>query len=216
MAIILDSSSGTTVAPRRKGVRRGTSPDVDLSEDSGLPPKPAPGAPQGNGHKNGRTAPFVSDEDRGEMSKDHSPTFALTATRVAAAPLSEQRRELATRLVSLVGRVIKSHGRVSMAANLQILKRELSRSHDVLGSSRHGSDYLSIVTLVEANLASMDWRSATTEQLKQVEQVLAAGCAESEVNFDDYSRAARTLRGFGLPTMPSFEVGSQEEDSSGS
>ena len=212
MAIILDSPSGTAVAFRLRRPRPGTSPHVDLSQDGGLPPKP----PQGGEGANGETRSIVSDEDRGDMKVDYSPTLALAGAGFLAGPSMEARVEVATRLVSLVGRVIESHGEVRMAADLQVLKRELSRSHDVLGSSTHESDYLSIVTLVEATLASMDWKSATREQLKQVEQALAVGCAESEVTFNHYGRAARTLRGFGVPTMPSFELGSEEENSSAS
>jgi hypothetical protein len=211
MAIILDSPFGTRVATRPRPVGAGTTPQID-PEDSGLPPEPPNGALPPREPGNGKTSSVVSEEDKGDIEPCDSPVFPQSAAGVPSALSTDERRKLAGRLDSLMNRVIESHGKVSMAANLQLLKRELSRCHDVLGALTYESDYLSIVTLVEANLASMDWKSATKQQLRQVEQALAVGCAESSVTFDDYTRAARRLRGSGLPTMPSFELGTEEED----
>ncbi len=214
MAVLRDSPTGTAVAPSLTPLRRGTSPDVDPAEQGGRPHKPPRPVTPSNGN---RTGEVVSEEEGGdehgdEMRADSCSTDASSLTGLLSGDLPEKRQEVAERLVALMERVIKSHLNVSMAANLQVVKRELSRCHDVLGSSRHESDYLSIITLVEANLACMDWKSATRRQLEQIKQSLAVGCEERHVTFDHYSRAVRRLRRFGLPTMPTFEVGTEEED----
>src|SRR4051812_44321820 len=71
------------------------------------------------------------------------------------------RPELARHLLARAERLAPRLGDVSLAVEIQLLKRELSRGHDVLASNREERDFLSVVTLVEAALASLTWKHYT-------------------------------------------------------
>src|SRR5712691_11395486 len=68
-------------------------------------------------------------------------------------PLS--RTDLAGRLLARVGRLGPLLGAISLAAEVQLLKRDLARCHGLLASLPAENDYLSAVTLVEAALGSL-------------------------------------------------------------
>ena len=71
------------------------------------------------------------------------------------------RAELARSLLAQVDRLAARVGDVSLAAEIQLLKRELVRSHPVLSVRREDNNFLSVVTLVEAALASLTWKDYT-------------------------------------------------------
>lgn len=151
------------------------------------------------------------DDARAETSGEQRLGYAATGDR----PTRQRRRELADRLSRLVKRVVDSRGKVRMAADIEVLKHELSRCHEVLGGSRSESNFLSIVTLVEACLASMDWKNASKEQLAEILKALSTGRSDAYVTFEDFDHVSRVFRTSGLRTMPSFDVALEEDRSSG-
>ncbi len=164
--------------------------------------------------KEARTKPRITKREKGDDKQvDWSNASELTFFDVRPNGSAKQRQEIARRLVTLVSRVIQDFGKVSMAANLQVLKRGLSRCHDSLGSSQREADYLSIVTLVEASLVATNWKLLKKEHLQQIQQALAVGVENASVTFDHYNRVAHRFRGSGLETIPSFELDDDECDS---
>ncbi len=69
------------------------------------------------------------------------------------------RPEFSRQLLVPVDRLEARLGDVSLATEIQLLKRELARGHAVL--TRPEDNYLSVVCLVEAALASLTWKLYT-------------------------------------------------------
>ena len=76
---------------------------------------------------------------------------------------SRSQTDLAGRLLARLGRLEACGGDVSLATEIQLLKRELVRGHTLLASRPGDNDYLSAVTLVEAALASLRWKAYTPQ-----------------------------------------------------
>ncbi len=67
------------------------------------------------------------------------------------------RADLARHLLARVDRLASRLGGVSLAAEVQLLKRDLVRGHALLSVRPEDNNFLSVVTLVEAALASLTW-----------------------------------------------------------
>jgi hypothetical protein len=155
----------------------------------------------------GLTLAKVKGKERGKSDRPDVAASQVSHTHAAIEKNKQvfERKAIAERLHLLMERVLASHGTVKMAANVAVLRHELSKAHEKIGHSTIESDYLSIITLVESNLASMDWKLAQKSQLKKVAEVLAFG-RQNYLVFDDYNKAVKVLRGQMLPTGPSFEI----------
>ena len=105
---------------------------------------------------------------------------------------SRIRSELARDLVQRVVQLLPLVGDVALATHVGLLKRDLSRGHDLLKGHPGESNFLSIVTLVESTMAQLKWKQYTHSQLEAIRQVLDIGYRQVRVNFNDYE-AARTL-----------------------
>ena len=68
------------------------------------------------------------------------------------------RSELARDLVKRVDQLLLLVGDVSLATHIGLLKHDLSRCHDALKPPLSETNYLSIVTLVEAAMAQLKWK----------------------------------------------------------
>jgi hypothetical protein len=67
------------------------------------------------------------------------------------------RADLARRLLARVERLAALLGTVPLATEIQLLKRDLSRGHDLLRPAGE-TNFLSVVCLVEGALASLTWK----------------------------------------------------------
>ena len=85
------------------------------------------------------------------------------------------RQTVATEVVRAIGRVIAAHGTIKMAADLQLLKKRLSRCHDELGQLRSESDFLSIAVCVEMALGTKNWKEITRQELAAQSSYRARG-----------------------------------------
>jgi hypothetical protein len=112
------------------------------------------------------------------------------------------RCDLARRLLGCVDRLAGRLGDVSIAVELQLLKRDLARSHDLLASFPSENDFLSVVTLVEAALASLTWKQYTPSILDALRQAFTAGAAETPFSFSDYETVRRQFRTATILTAP--------------
>src|SRR6516225_4780748 len=98
----------------------------------------------------------------------------MTTDVTVEAQQVRSRAELARQLLARVDRLQARLGDVSLAAELQLLKRELARGHAVLSRRPEDNNYLSVVTLVEAALASMTWKQYTPQVLDALRRAFSA------------------------------------------
>ncbi|HEV3258878.1 MAG TPA: hypothetical protein VG013_18555 [Gemmataceae bacterium] len=122
------------------------------------------------------------------------------------------RIDLAGRLLARVGRLEARLGEVSLAAEVQLLKRELARGHELLSSRPADNDYLAAVTLVEAALASLTWKGYTPQVLDALRQAFAAGTRQGPFTFADYDAIRRQFAAAGIPTAPAIDLPSPAAD----
>src|SRR5256885_3183104 len=88
------------------------------------------------------------------------------------------RAELARQLLARVERLPALLGAIPLATEVQLLKRDLSRGHDVLRSAGE-PNFLSVITLVESALACLTWKRYTPEVVDALRQAFAAGARQS-------------------------------------
>lgn len=149
--------------------RHGTAPEVDPDE-------------RGDEEERNRAEGKVTDQASG--AKEETVSSNGEAVRV--------RSEVARDLIHRVDGLLPLVGDVALATNIQLLKRDLSRCHDLLWGHPGESDFLSIVTLVESSLAQLKWKQYTRPQLEAMRQVFDTGYRQVQVTFEDYEKA-RTL-----------------------
>jgi hypothetical protein len=116
------------------------------------------------------------------------------------------RAELAEQLLGRVGRLASRLGDVSLAAELQLLKRELARGHAVLSRSPEDNNYLSVLTLVEAALAALTWKQYTPEVLDALRRAFSAGIREGTFSFEEYHAIRRHFRESNIPVGPAIDL----------
>jgi hypothetical protein len=128
------------------------------------------------------------------------------------------RADLARQLLARVDRLAPRLGEVSLAAEIQLLKRELVRGHAILSARPEDNNYLSVVTLVEGALASLTWKGYTPGVLDALRRAFAAGAGEGEFTFEAYDAIRRDFRTSGIPTGPTIDLTSpaaEAEDEDG-
>lgn len=128
------------------------------------------------------------------------------------------RADIARDLLARVDRLAPRLGDVSLAAEIQLLKRELVRGHAVLSTRPEDNNFLSVVTLVEAALASLTWKNYTPVVLDALRRAFSSGVSEGEYSFDEYNAIRRHFKVSGIPTGPTIDPTSttvEDEDEDG-
>lgn len=125
----------------------------------------------------------------------------------------QSQSELVSRLLVRLDRLEGCLGDVSLAAELQLLKRDLARLHALLSSNVGNINYLSIVTLVEAALASLAWKAYTPQILNVLRQALYLGSQVEPLAFEDFNRVRHQFASAGIPTVPRIDLTSLDTDS---
>jgi hypothetical protein len=115
---------------------------------------------------------------------------------------------LARQLLARLDRLASRLGEVSLAAEVQLLKRELARGHAVLSVRPADNNFLSVVTLVEAALASLTWKGYTPGVLDPLRRAFSAGVGEGEFTFGQYDAIRRHFKASGIPTGPILDPAS--------
>jgi len=127
------------------------------------------------------------------------------------------RAELARQLLIRVDRIAPRLGDVSLAAEVQLLKRDLVRGHAVLSARPEDNNFLSVVTLVEAALASLTWKRYTPEILDALRRAFAAALHDGPFTFAEYDAIRRHFQASAIPTGPTIDLTApnREEDEDG-
>jgi hypothetical protein len=125
------------------------------------------------------------------------------------------RVDLARQLLARVDRLEARLGDVSLAAEIQLLKRELSRGHDVLSRRPGDNNYLSVVCLVEGSLASLTWKDYTPVVLAALRQAFSAGTRDGDFPFEEYDAIRRHFREADIPVGPTIDLDSPDIEDEG-
>ena len=115
------------------------------------------------------------------------------------------RIDLARQLLVRVDRLEARLGVVSLATEIQLLKRDLSRGHDVLRPAGE-TNFLSVVVLVEAALAGLTWKQYTTEVVDALRRAFTVGTQQEALTFDDYNAVRRLFRERGISVVPTIDL----------
>src|SRR5262245_34520341 len=112
---------------------------------------------------------------------------------------SSQRFDLAGQLLAQLARLVPRLNNVSLAAEIQLLKRDLARGHASLSARPEDNNFLSVITLVEAVLASLTWRYYTPAVLDTIRQAFSAGLHDGPVTFEEYEAIRQRFKTAGIP-----------------
>jgi hypothetical protein len=192
----------TAFESRRQDFLETTPARENTKDDAEVPAmRDQPGSELVPGHK--RTEPQINPSEKGKLSEKDLRGGALDDRREFSLQEDARARSVvAAELSRMMTTIIATRGKLAMSASVQLLKRELSRAHELLAGKRTEANYLSIVTLVESSIGSTDLKAASAEQLRLVHRLLEIGNKEVAVTFDDYRHAARALRGYLMPASP--------------
>ena len=133
----------------------------------------------------------------------------LTVSTVLGQQTEQQpatRADLARQLLARVERLSSRLGEVSLAAEVQLLKRELARGHAVLTGRLKDNNFLSVVTLVEAALTSLTWKDYTPVVLDALRRAFAAGAGKGEFAYEHYDALLRHFKASGIQTGPTMDL----------
>jgi hypothetical protein len=125
------------------------------------------------------------------------------------------RAELARQLLARVERLTPRLGDISLAAEIQLLKRDLVRGHAILSTRPEDNNYLSVVTLVEAALASLTWKGYSPGVLDALRRAFSTGVSEGEFTFEAYDAIRRDFKTSGIATGPTIDLTSPAADAEG-
>jgi hypothetical protein len=115
------------------------------------------------------------------------------------------RADLVGQLLARVDRLAPRLGDVSLAAEVQLLKRELVRGHALLSARPEDNNYLSVITLVEGALASLTWKGYTPGVLDALRRAFAAGASAGEFTFEAFDAIRGDFKTSGIPTGPTID-----------
>jgi hypothetical protein len=115
------------------------------------------------------------------------------------------RADLARQLLAHAERLSALLGTVPLASEIQLLKRDLSRGHDVLRPAGE-TNYLSVVCLVEAALASLTWKQYTPVVVDALREAFTAGTRQGPFTFDDYDAIRQLFRERDISVGPTIDL----------
>src|SRR5947209_8301803 len=124
------------------------------------------------------------------------------------------RSDLARQLLVRVDRLEARLGDVSLATEIQLLKRELARGHAVL-TRPEDNNYLSVVCLVEAALASLTWKLYTPVVLAALRRAFSAGTRDGAFTYEEYAALRRHFRESDVPVGPTIALDSPDAEAGG-
>ena len=141
MAVITRSQMTTSSAVEYQRVAKGTTPVVNRSDNVRATSNAfdedadadGDGSDNGDTFRRSGTEPLIRPDELGEEDVEHETGVQeqLGNVQLYRRPLLQKRRELAQSLQRRMERVIASRGKIRMAAEVEMLKRQLSQCHDV-------------------------------------------------------------------------------------
>lgn len=115
------------------------------------------------------------------------------------------RSELARDLCNRVNKLLPLVGEVAFATELQLMKRDLSRCHNLLSACVQETNFLSIVTLIESAVAQRKWLEFTSSQLALIQSAFEVGYRQICVSFSDYDSIRQKFSTGNIDTHPRID-----------
>jgi len=122
------------------------------------------------------------------------------------------RIELAHQLLFRVDLLASLLGNPSIAAEIQVLKRQLARGHSILSARPEDNQFLSVVTLIEAALASLTWKGYTSVVLDALRNAITPALREGAFPFEESEAIRRYFKSVGIATIPCIDLTHSEHD----
>jgi hypothetical protein len=135
----------------------------------------------------------------------------MTTDGALGARQAHSRPDLARQLLARVERLPSLLGTVPLATEVQLLKRDLSRGHDVLRAAGE-TNFLSAVTLVESALACLTWKQYSSAVVEALREAFTAGARQEAFTFHDYDAVRRLFAERGIPTVPAVDLDALEPE----
>jgi hypothetical protein len=205
--IELENDQGTVGSPQRRD-RLSSAQTLPYRKQRKYPARPsAPFPPQ--------TSPVVEDAELGdEEERDweeysrptHQENHQAAADETGEA--SRKRSELARDLLSRLKDLATLLGKVSLAANLELLKKDLARCHKELQAHASETNFLSIVTLVESAMTNLKWKQYSEAELDLFRKAFNVGYRKAHVRFQDYDEIRKQFSREQVRTLPQMDLAS--------
>ncbi|NQT15224.1 MAG: hypothetical protein HQ582_20880 [Planctomycetes bacterium] len=122
------------------------------------------------------------------------------------------RKELAKNILARISSLIRLLGDLSFPVNVQFLKQDLSRCHEVLKDHPSETNFLSIVTLIESALSQVKWKEYSAAQIEMVRSAVDLGHRKSQIAFEDYDRIRREFADGGIDFTPRIDLDTLDMD----
>ncbi|MFV1966327.1 MAG: hypothetical protein ACC628_12960 [Pirellulaceae bacterium] len=149
--------------------------------------------------------------DRGDYGR-RQRDVTEPATETPDAEAVRVRSEAARDILNRVNELKPMLGQVSFVTHLQLLKRDLSRAHDLLHNRPSETVFLSIVTLIESALSQTRWKDYTEEQLEVICGAADLGYRQPQVSYHDYERLRQEFAGERLDVRPRIDLDALDQD----
>jgi len=169
------------------------------------------------GIRRGRTASAVGQEERGDPyeSETNVGKSRNGVTRVET-PKTEASNGHTIRIRSEVARDIRNRidtlipivGQIAFATELQLLKRDLSRCHDLLRNRPSETNFVSIMTLVESAMSQRKWREYGPSPLELIRSAIDVGYRKTSVRFSDYESIRQQFSEESIDSHPRIDLAS--------
>jgi hypothetical protein len=174
------------------------------SAETSPSPEPLPEDDGGQQQPANETVARINRQEKGDLSTKDKYEWAEVdnGISVAAEAAAVERKKIAKEITDAAKRVVGNHGTIKLATSLQLLRRALSKCHDILRDRKTESDYLSIIVLAEKVLSQEKWRALSKDVLQQLKAALAIGEANDRVTYDDFNRVFRLLDATGSVSGP--------------
>jgi hypothetical protein len=160
------------------------------------------------------TAARVNRHEKGDLfAKDRTVTSATDdAVSIATQKAADARKAIAREIGDAAKRAVSSHGSVKLTTALQLLRRSLSRAHDVIGNCKSEADFLSIVVLAETAINGKKWSELSKDVLQKIKAVAEGGEKQERVTYDDFNQVFRLLNASGLVSGPVLDFDEPDEN----
>ncbi|NLY02730.1 MAG: hypothetical protein GXY83_42295 [Rhodopirellula sp.] len=159
------------------------------------------------------TAALVEPEECGdeELRNEAEPAGRFQPTKVTDThgddgDAARARSEVARDVLHRVERLVPMVGDVALPVNIELLKKDLARCHDVLGHRPSESNFLSIVTLVESVISQLKWKQYDQSQLEQIGLAIAVGYRQGHVTYDDYAQVRTAFADARIDASPRIHL----------
>lgn len=158
------------------------------------------------------TGARVHRHEKGDALAKDKTAAADTVSLAAEQSAAENRKKIAQEIGEAAKRAISSHGSVKLATALQLLRRSLSKAHDVIGEDKTEANFLSMVVLAETAVSCRKWNDLGKEVFQHIKSVATIGETQHRVTYDDFNQVFRVLNANDLISGPYLDFDATDDE----